>query len=148
MPVIGFLSALARNDRPNLTDAFRRGLAEAGYVEGRNVAIEYRFADNQHARLPMLAAELVDRKVAVISAAGGGTAVLAAKAATTTVPIVFLTGGDPVEEGFVGSLNRPGGNLTGISWFGTLVAAKALGLLHEQRSQCCRSRPHGESESS
>jgi ABC-type uncharacterized transport system substrate-binding protein len=131
MPVIGFLSALARNDRPNLTDAFRRGLAEAGYVEGRNVAIEYRFADNQHARLPMLAAELVDRKVAVISAAGGGTAVLAAKAATTTVPIVFLTGGDPVEEGFVGSLNRPGGNLTGISWFGTLVAAKALGLLHE-----------------
>jgi putative tryptophan/tyrosine transport system substrate-binding protein len=131
MPVIGFLSALARNDRPNLTDAFRSGLAEAGYVEGRNVTIEYRFADNQHARLPMLAADLVARKVAVINAGGGGTAVLAAKAATTTVPVVFLTGGDPVQEGFVASLNRPGGNLTGISWFGTLVAAKALGLLHE-----------------
>jgi putative ABC transport system substrate-binding protein len=100
-------------------------------VEGRDVTIEYRFADNQHARLPMLAADLVDRRVAVISAAGGGTAVLAAKAATTTVPIVFVTGGDPVEEGFVSSLNRPGGNVTGISWFGTLVAAKALGLVHE-----------------
>src|SRR5262245_49533389 len=131
MPVVGFLSALARNDRPNLTEAFRSGLAEAGYVEGRNVTIEYRFADNQHARLPMLAADLVARKVAVINAGGGGTAVLAAKTATTTVPIVFLTGGDPVEEGFVASLNRPGGNLTGISWFGTLVAAKAMGLLHE-----------------
>jgi len=130
-PVVGFLSALGRNDRPNLTDAFRRGLAEAGYVEGRNVTIEYRFADNQHSRLPMLVAELVDRKVAVISAGGAGTAVLAAKAATTSVPIVFLTGGDPIQEGFVSSLKRPGGNLTGISWFGTLVAAKAFGLLHE-----------------
>ena len=131
MPVVGFLSALARDDRPNLTEAFRRGLAEAGYVEGRNVTIEYRFADNQYARLPMLAGDLVARKVAVINAGGGGGAVLAAKAATTTVPIVFLTGGDPIQEGFVGSLNRPGGNLTGISWFGTMVAAKALGLLHE-----------------
>ena len=131
LPVVGFLSALARDDRPNLTEAFRRGLAEAGYVEGRNVTIEYRFADNQYARLPMLAGDLVARKVAVINAGGGGGAVLAAKAATTTVPIVFLTGGDPIQEGFVGSLNRPGGNLTGISWFGTMVAAKALGLLHE-----------------
>jgi putative ABC transport system substrate-binding protein len=131
VPVVGFLSALGRNDRPNLTDAFRRGLAEAGYVEGRNITIEYRFADNQHSRLPMLVAELLDRKAAVIIAAGGGTAVLAAKAATTTVPNVFLTGGDPIQEGFVSSLNRPGGNLTGISWFGTLIAAKAFGLLHE-----------------
>src|SRR5262249_15015078 len=131
IPVVGFLTSLARDDRPPLTDAFRGGLAEGGFVEGRNVTIEYRFADNQRARLPMLAAELVARKVAVINAAGGGTAVLAAKVATTTVPIVFLTGGDPIQEGFVGSLNRPGGNLTGISWFGTLVAAKALGLLHE-----------------
>ena len=91
LPVVGFLSALARDDRPNLTEAFRRGLAEAGYVEGRNVTIEYRFADNQYARLPMLAGDLVARKVAVINAGGGGGAVLAAKAATTTVPIVFLT---------------------------------------------------------
>jgi putative ABC transport system substrate-binding protein len=98
MPVLGFLSALGRNDRPNLTDAFRRSLAEAGYVEGRNVTIEYRFADNQHSRLSMLVAELLDRKAAVIIAAGGGTAVLAAKAATTTVPIVFLTGGDPTRK--------------------------------------------------
>src|SRR5262245_48278041 len=131
MPVVGFLSALARNDRPNLTDAFRSGLAEAGYVEGRNVTIEYRFADYQHAGLPALAADLVARKVAVINVGGGAAAVLAAKAATTTIPIVFLTAGDPVEEGYVASLNRPGGNLTGVSWFGTLVAAKALGLLHE-----------------
>src|SRR3954466_15232675 len=98
-PGVGFLSALARDDRPNLTEAFRSGLAEAGYVEGRNVTIEYRFADNQYARLPMLAGELVARKVAVITAGGGGGAVLAAKAATTTVPIVFLTGGDPIQEG-------------------------------------------------
>src|SRR5262249_44006788 len=131
MPAVGFLSALARNDRPNLTEAFRRGLADAGFVESRNVTIEYRFADNQHDQLPALAADLVARKVAVIQAAGGGTAVLAAKAATTTIPIVFLTGGDPVEERFVASLNRPGGNVTGVSWFGTLVAAKGLGLLHE-----------------
>ena len=131
MPVIGFLNTFARDDRPSQTDAFRAGLAEAGYVEGRNVTIEYRFADNEHARLPALAADLVARKVAVINVGGGAAAVLAAKAATTTIPIVFLTAGDPVREGFVASLNRPGGNLTGVSWFGTLIAAKALGLLHE-----------------
>ena len=131
LPVVGFLSALARDDRPNLTEAFRRGLAEAGYVEGRNVTIEYRFADNQYARLPMLAGDLVARKVAVINAGGGGGAVLAAKAATTTVPIVFLTGGDPIQEGFVGSLNRPGGNLTGVAYLNVEVAPKRLELLHE-----------------
>src|SRR5712691_4409044 len=131
MPVVGFLTALGRNVQPHLRDAFRRGLSEAGYAEGRNVTIEYRFAENQYDRLPALAADLVGRKVAVIAATGGGNSVLAAKAATTTIPIVFTTGGDPVQEGFVASLNRPGGNLTGVSMFGALLAGKGLGLLHE-----------------
>jgi putative tryptophan/tyrosine transport system substrate-binding protein len=131
MPVIGFLNSLGRNDRPNLVDAFRRGLGEAGYVEGRNVAIEYRFAENQSDRLPALAADLVGRKVVVMAATGGGASVLAAKASTATIPIVFVTAGDPVQEGFVASLNHPGGNATGVSWFGAQLGAKALGLLHE-----------------
>jgi putative ABC transport system substrate-binding protein len=131
LPVIGFLTSLGQHDRPNLREAFRHGLSEAGYVEGRNAAIEYRFAENQYDRLPALATDLVGRKVAVIAATGGGNSVLAAKAATTTIPIVFLTGGDPVQEGYVASLNRPGGNLTGVNWFGTQLAAKGLGLLHE-----------------
>jgi len=131
MPVVGFLTSLGINDRPNLRDAFRRGLSEADFVEGRNVAIEYRFAENQADRLPALAADLVDRKVAAIAATGGGASIMAAKAATTEIPIVFTTGGDPVRQGFVASLNRPGGNITGISWFGTLVGGKAMGLLDE-----------------
>ena len=97
MPVIGFLTSLGRNERPNLADAFRRGLTESGYVEGGNVAIEYRFAANQYDRLPALAADLVGRKVAVIAATGGANSILAAKAATTTVPIVFTFGCDPVQ---------------------------------------------------
>lgn len=131
MPVIGYLTSLGQDDRPNLKAAFRRGLSEGGYTEGRNVTIEYRFAENQHDRLPALAADLVDRKVAVIAASGGGSAVLAAKAATTTIPIVFTFGGDPVREGMVASLNRPGGNVTGATFFAVEIGGKALGLLHE-----------------
>jgi putative ABC transport system substrate-binding protein len=131
MPVIGFLHAQGQNDRPNVQAAFRRGLSEAGYVDSRNVAIDYRFGENRHDRLPALAAELVGRKVNVIAATGGGASVLAAMAATKTIPIVFTTGGDPVREGYVASLNRPGGNATGVSWFSTLVAGKGIGLLHE-----------------
>jgi putative ABC transport system substrate-binding protein len=131
MPVIGFLNALGKNDRLDVQAAFRRGLSETGYVDGRDVVIESRFAENQHDRLPALAADLVSRKVNVIAATGGGASVLAAVAATKTIPIVFTSGGDPVQEGYVASLNRPGGNVTGVSFFTTLVAGKALGLLHE-----------------
>jgi putative tryptophan/tyrosine transport system substrate-binding protein len=131
MPAIGFLTSLGRNDRPNLSEAFRRGLSEAGYVEGRNLAIEYRFAENQPDRLPALAADLANRGVAVIAATGGGNSIRAARAATSTVPIVFTFGGDPVQAGFVASLNRPGGNITGVSFFNTLLGGKALGLLLE-----------------
>ena len=131
VPLIGFLNSLGSNDRPNLRDAFRSGLGEAGFVPGSNIAIEYRYADNQVHRLPALAADLVNRQAAVIAATGGGASVRAAQAATTAIPIVFVSAGDPVNECYVASLNRPGGNLTGITWFGTLVSGKGLGLLHE-----------------
>ena len=129
-PVVGYLSSLARNDRTNLADAFRRGLDEAGFAEGRNISIEYRYADNQYDRLPKLAAQLVERKVAVIAATGGSNSILAAKAATTTIPIVFTYGGDAAREGHVASLNRPGGNVTGVSFFNTVLGGKVLELLH------------------
>src|SRR5262245_8336875 len=111
LPVIGLLLIRSPAESTHLISAFRQGLNEVGYVEGRNVAIEYRYAENRYDRLPALAADLVGRKVAVIAATGGGASVLAAMAATTTIPIVFTTGGDPVQEGYVASLNRPGGNV-------------------------------------
>src|SRR5215470_318577 len=115
MPVIGFLSAQsAELDYKNVTVPFLQGLKETGYVEGQNVAVEYRYAENQYDRLPTLAANLVRRRVAVIVAVGLDPA-LAAKAATTTIPIVFATGGDPVALGLVASLSRPGANVTGIA---------------------------------
>ena len=131
MPVIGFLTSLGRNDRPNLADAFRRGLSETGYVEGRNVAIEYRFAENQHDRLPALAADLVGRKVAVIAATGGGNPVLAAKESTTTVPIVFTSGSDPGPGRLRRQPQSAGRQHHGDQLVRCQLSGKALGLLHE-----------------
>ena len=130
-PVVGYLNALGQNDRPNLQDAFRRGLRETGYTEGRNVAIEYRFAENQPNRLPALAADLVRRNVALIGATGGSNSILAAKASTAAIPIVFTSGGDPVQAGFVTSLNRPDRNITGVTFFPATLIGKILGFLHD-----------------
>jgi putative tryptophan/tyrosine transport system substrate-binding protein len=129
---VGFLTSLPTADAAApVSAAFVRGLNESGFTEGRNVTIEYRYAEGHYDRLPALAADLAARKVDVIFANGGSAPALAAKAATTSIPIVFETGGDPVRGGLVASLNRPGGNLTGVSWTASALNAKRLDLLHQ-----------------
>jgi putative tryptophan/tyrosine transport system substrate-binding protein len=129
--VIGFLSANSLDVNRETVAAFRRGLVETGFVEGRNVAIEYRAAEGHYDRLPEMAADLVRRRVAVIVAGGSSAPGLAAKAATSTIPIVFQTGNDPVEDGLVASMNRPGGNVIGVSRMSLAIESKRLELLHD-----------------
>src|SRR3954451_4608350 len=131
MPVIGFLSSRSPDESSALVTAFSQGLSETSYIEGHNVAIEYRWAEGRYERLPSLAADLVRRKVGVIFSTGGLPAALAAKGATLTIPIIFAMGGDPVGEGLVASLARPGGNITGVSFLVTELHRKRLELLSE-----------------
>ena len=131
MPVIGYLNGASSTQFTHLLAAFRKGLSDTGYAEGRDVAIEYRYADGQYDRLPALAADLVNRRVAAIVATAGTPTIRAAKAATATIPIVFVIGSDPVMLGFVASLNRPGGNITGVTLVAAETVAKRLGLLLE-----------------
>jgi putative ABC transport system substrate-binding protein len=131
MPVVGFLHVASARPFAHLVAGLRQGLKETGYIEGQNIAIEYRWAEGQYDLLPAMAADLVRRQVAVIVTGGGERSVFAAKAATATIPIVFIIGSDPVKLGLVASLGRPGGNLTGVNRFATEVEAKRLGLLHE-----------------
>jgi putative ABC transport system substrate-binding protein len=135
MPVIGFLSPRSPDESAHLVGAFRRGLAETGAVEGQNLAVEYRWAMGEYDRLPMMAAELVRRPVAALVTVGGEPSALAAKAATSTIPIVAIFTADPVERRLVASLNRPGGNVTGISALNGTLEAKRLGLLHDLAPQ-------------
>ena len=142
MPVVGFLGAGSPEFDAYRAAGARQGLAEGGYVEGRNVIIEYRWADDHYERLPALAAELARREVAVIVAIGGITSALAAKAATATIPIVFEMGGDPIRMGLVANLNRPGGNITGVTFLVGTLAAKQFEILREAPSikptGCCQ----------
>jgi putative tryptophan/tyrosine transport system substrate-binding protein len=138
VPVIGYLYAGDPRTSSYLVAGFRKGPSETGFVEGRNVAIEFRWAENQIDRLPTLAAELIDRKVAVIVTPASSAAILAAKAATATIPIVFSTGADPVQAGYVTSLNQPSGNVTGITGMTYQIAPKRLGLLHQMLPSAAR----------
>jgi ABC-type uncharacterized transport system substrate-binding protein len=131
MQVVGWLSARSPREAETVLKAFLQGLAEAGYFEGKNVKIEYRWAEGHYDRLPGLAAELVQRQVAVIAATGGEPSPLAAKAATTSIPIVFTAGGDPVEAGLVASLNQPGGNVTGTTIMGVEMGPKRLEMIRQ-----------------
>src|SRR5215470_12176120 len=131
MPVVGFLYSGMPEMSAGIVTAFRKGLSELGFVEGRNVTVDFRFAHNDNARLLELVADLVRRQVAVIATLGSTPAALAAKAGTATIPIVFSVGTDPVEVGLVASLNRPGDNVTGISSLNAELGAKRLGLLHD-----------------
>jgi ABC-type uncharacterized transport system substrate-binding protein len=131
MPVVGFLSSLAPSDLGLVVPGFYQGLNAVGFIEGRNIAIEYRWAQGDYQRLPALSADLVNRNVAVVAAISGTPAALAAKAATTTIPIVFAIGGDPVAPGLVTSLSRPGGNVTGVSFYNSPLVTKRLDLARE-----------------
>ena len=131
LPVIGFMSGRAPEDSSYLVDAFRQGLIQSGFVEGRNVAVEFRWAYGDYDRLPALAAELVGRNVAVLVGVGGDNSAVAAKRATSTIPIVFGMGGDPIKAGLVESLNRPGGNATGFTLLTNQLEPKRVGLMHE-----------------
>src|SRR5262245_11247072 len=131
MPVIGYLSSLSADDRRHHTEAFKKGLSETGYVEGRDVKVEYRYADNRMDQLQPLAADLINRKVALIAAVGGNNTALVARAQTLTIPILFTSGLDPIQAGLVTSLNRPEANMTGVSWFAAELGQKHLELLRE-----------------
>jgi ABC-type uncharacterized transport system substrate-binding protein len=131
MPVVGFLDGGSPRERTQQVAAFRKGLAEGGYQEGQNVALEFRWAEGQYNRFAELAADLVRRRVSVIAIPGSGVGALAAKTATATIPIVFGSGGNPVAEGLVASLNQPGGNLTGVNFFTAELVAKRMQLLRK-----------------